>query len=168
MHWNRKQRRELCNLIMKCFLAVKPDQVLASAPVNQLQELVHSASGYGSVKEKRGCTAFIWGTLRRCYIKISIWPAVPGNYSSHFEVKWRKRIPPAALPLPRQETYTVTVSLCPTGQKPEVKRTYNQPHMQGRHRGVLCSRRYLQEVCALQERFCFCDLTRCISKTISS
>ena len=110
--WNRKQRCELCKTIMKYFLAVKPDQVLASPPVNQLQELVHSASGYGSVKQKHGCKALIWATVRRCCIQISIWAAVPGSYGSHFEVKWRKRIPPAALPRQRQETCTQSWPPC--------------------------------------------------------
>lgn len=102
MCWNRKQWCELFN--MKWFLAAKSDQVLASPPINHLQELVHSASGYGSVKQKRGYIALISATVCRCYIKISSWGAVPGSYSSHFEMKWRKRITPTAVPWHRHET----------------------------------------------------------------
>lgn len=130
MQWNRKQRRELCNMVIKCFLAVKPDQVLASPPINQLQELVCAVSGYGVVKQKHGFTALIWEAVPRCYIKIFIWAAVPGSYSSHVEVK-KADSPGSAVAAQAADTYTVLASLCPSGQEPEIGMTCNQPPTQG-------------------------------------
>lgn len=112
-------------MIIKCFLAVKSDQVLASPPIKQLQESVCAASGYGVVKQNQGYTALIWGTVPRCYIKIYIWSAVPGSYSSHVEVK-NTDSPCSPVAAQAGNMYTVLASLCPTGQEPEIGMTCNQ------------------------------------------
>lgn len=93
----RKQRGELGNIIMKCFVAVKPDHFLSSPLIIQLEQPVHFASGYRNVKQKPGYRAhpsqhLHTGAILRSQFGLHF----QGSYKSHLKVKCRKWIPPVA------------------------------------------------------------------------
>lgn len=100
----RKQRGELCNIIMKCFVVVnRPFSIFST------YQPITATSTFCIRLQKCQTEAWIYSpllftTAHRCYIKISIWAALPGKLQEPFEGEVQKVDSTCSLPAGLQET----------------------------------------------------------------